>query len=187
MPMTTTTKPKLTFEEYIRYDDGTDNLYELEDGELTLIPIPTGRHALINSWLNHAIETEIYRLQLSWMCMSSIGVITGVNRVRIPDLCVVTEEEILAKLDLAAIIDWALVAVEIVSPESIDRDYRLKRAEYSVAGIPEYWIVDPIEGKVSVLSLVDGLYEEAEYRGRDGIVSQIFPQLKLTAEQILQG
>ena len=155
MPMTATRKPKLTFQEYIRYDDDTDNRYELEDGELNLIPIPTVRHALINSLLGHAIDMEISRLQLPWACLTSIGIRTGVNWVRIPDLCVVTEEEILAKLDQAAIIDWALVAVEIVSAESSDRDYRFKRSEYSAVGIPEYWIIDPTEGKVSVLSLVD--------------------------------
>jgi len=31
------TKSQLTFEEYLTYDDGTDNRYELEDGALILI------------------------------------------------------------------------------------------------------------------------------------------------------
>jgi Uma2 family endonuclease len=185
--MTVTTKQKFTFEEYIRYDDGTDNRYELEDGELILMNPPTGRHALIIRLLNNAIEAEIARSQLPWVCLQSVGVRTSVSRARIPDLCVTTRQQILEKLDVSAIIDSALVGVEIVSPESINRDYRFKRSEYSVAGIPEYWIVDPMEQKVSILSLVDGFYEEAEYRGSDGIVSQTFPQLQLTAEQILQG
>lgn len=185
--MTAITKQKLTFEEYIRYDDGTDNLYELEDGELILRNLQTCRHALIVSWLDYAIETEIYRLQLPWVCLHSVGIKTSANTVRIPDLCVVTREKILEKFDLPAIIDSALLAVEVVSPESINRDYRFKRSEYGIAGITEYWIVDPMEQKVTVLSLVNGFYEEAEYRGSDGIVSQTFPQLQLTAEQIFQG
>lgn len=32
---------KLTFEEYLRYDDRTDNRYELEDGNLVLMPPPS--------------------------------------------------------------------------------------------------------------------------------------------------
>ncbi len=186
--MTAITKQKLTFEEYIRYDDGTDNRYELEDGELILMSPAKIRHALIIRLLNNAIEAEISRLQLPWVCLQSVGIRTAVNRSRIPDLCVTTQEEVLEKLDMSAgIIDSALLAVEVVGPESVNRDYRFKRSEYGVAGIPEYWIVDPIEQKVTVLSLVNGFYEEVEYRGNDGIVSQTFPQLQLTVEQILQG
>src|SRR5262249_29798665 len=37
------------------------------------------------------------------------------------------------------------VAVEIVSPESMDRDYGKKRRQYAEAGVPEYWIIDEIE------------------------------------------
>ncbi|ASC73598.1 hypothetical protein XM38_045690 [Halomicronema hongdechloris C2206] len=34
----TTTRPLLTFEEYLAYDDGTDTRYELVDGELVAMP-----------------------------------------------------------------------------------------------------------------------------------------------------
>ena len=43
------------------------------------------------------------------------------------------------------------LAVEIVSPESIDRDYNLKRKKYEEAGVPEYWIIDEIEETVTLL------------------------------------
>lgn len=36
--MIITTAKKMTFEEFLNYDDGTDNLYELENGELILMP-----------------------------------------------------------------------------------------------------------------------------------------------------
>ena len=36
------------------------------------------------------------------------------------------------------------LAVEIVSPESVDRDYDTKRRQYEEAGVPEYWIVDEL-------------------------------------------
>src|SRR5260370_23214564 len=44
-------------------------------------------------------------------------------------------------------------AWEIVSPESIDRDYRKKWKQYERARIPEYWIVDELEQKVILLRL----------------------------------
>ncbi len=53
------------------------------------------------------------------------------------------------------------IAVEIVSPESIDRDYNLKRLKYEGAGVPEYWIIDEIEETITLLRLgADGKYRE---------------------------
>ncbi len=53
--------------------------------------------------------------------------------------------------------------------------------------IPEYWIVDPMEAKVTVLQLIDGFYDEAVFTGPQTLISPTFPELNLTAEQILNG
>jgi len=42
--MTITTVRKLTFEEYLNYDDGTDKRYEFNDGELVEMTPPIGLH-----------------------------------------------------------------------------------------------------------------------------------------------
>lgn len=181
-----TTKTKFTFDEYLTYNDGTDNRYELEDGELILMNLPTFYHAFIISFLTYHLETEIKRLNLPWLTLQGIGVRTSINRSRIPDISVVNREKITQR-NLSAVIESAIIAVEIVSPESKTRDYRFKRSEYSVVGIPEYWIVDPTEQKVTILTLVEGFYEQVEFRGNDKIISQIFPELGLTVEQVLQA
>jgi len=49
-----------------------------------------------------------------------------------------------------------LLVVEIVSPSQENRDYRYKRSEYAARGIAEYWIVDPIAQKVTILEWVEG-------------------------------
>jgi Uma2 family endonuclease len=97
---------------------------------------------------------------------------------------VINREEI-SNFDVSAVMESAIIAVEIVSPESRTRDYRFKRSEYSVVGIPEYWIVDPTEQKVTILTLVEGFYEQIEFRGNKTIISQTFPELALTVEQVL--
>ncbi|MEN9518288.1 MAG: hypothetical protein RLZZ381_876, partial [Cyanobacteriota bacterium] len=43
--VTTPTPEKISFEEYLNYDDGTDSRYELVDGELILMPPATARHS----------------------------------------------------------------------------------------------------------------------------------------------
>ena len=58
------------------------------------------------------------------------------------------------------------LVVEGVSPKQEKRDYRYKRSEYAARGIAEYWIVDPIQQRVTVLEWVEGLYEERVFEGK---------------------
>ena len=61
-----------------------------------------------------------------------------------------------------------------------------KRSEYAARGILEYWIVDPQRLKVTVLTLVDGLYEETILEGNRNITSQVLLKFSLTAAQVLR-
>ena len=51
--------------------------------------------------------------------------------------------------------------VEILSPSTSRRDWRYKRELYAKYGVPEYWIVDPVNRIVSVMLLRDGVLEIA--------------------------
>ena len=55
-----------------------------------------------------------------------------------------------------------LVAVEVVSPESVFRDHHIKRRAYAEFGIPSYWVITPDPDKASIieLRLEDGAYTE---------------------------
>jgi Putative restriction endonuclease len=102
------------------------------------------------------------------------------------DVYVLTADQIAGMLDQSAVCQtFPLLVVEVVSPDSIKRDYRYKRSEYAALEIPEYWIVDPLDSKVSVLLWNDGLYEEFVSIGTQIIASKIFPNLKLTVEQVI--
>jgi Uma2 family endonuclease len=67
------------------------------------------------------------------------------------------------------------LALEIVSPDSIDRDYRKKREQYRRARVPEYWIVDEVAKQVTLLRLTPtGGYREV--RPRQGVLhSRVLP------------
>jgi len=185
--ITAPTQTNFTFEDYLAYDDGTDNRYELEDGALLLMNPPIGLHALIIRFLSNTLEAESNRLKLPWATFQLLGVRTAPRRARLPDLCVVPLEIIQQHRDVSAVIEsGAMLAIELVSPESVKQDYRFKRAEYASFGIPEYWIVDPAAQKITPLLLVEGLYEETVYQGNDQIQSPTFPELALTVNQILQ-
>ena len=55
------------------------------------------------------------------------------------------------------------IAIEIVSPDSVERDWQKKYLEYQSAGVREYWIVDPLYQQIRVYILgVNGLYKDLD-------------------------
>ena len=189
-PIATIAKPspKMTLEEFLEYDDDTEVMYEFVDGE----PILMATESETNRRIAMFIVICLAQLGIPFYQLSmKTEVITTGSRMRIPDLVVFSEE--LAKVMEGAkrsliISDMPapLLVVEVVSPNQSSRDYRHKRSEYAARGISEYWIVDPILGRVTVLEWVDGFYEEKVYEGEQIIISPIFTELKLQAFQVLQ-
>jgi Uma2 family endonuclease len=178
-----------SFEEYLAYDDGTDNKYELVNGELKLMPTASGLHALILVLLYDILKAEIDRIKQQWKVMpGTVGVRTAKNKSRIPDLVILSENQCqeIREMSTAVLESPPLLAVEIVSPNNADDDYRYKRSEYAVREIPEYWIIDPEAKKVSILLLVSGFYEVTEFTEEQEIKSSLFPELKLTINQIFE-
>lgn len=179
----------MTLEDYLNYDDGTDTEYELIEGQLVAMPT----ESRINDRISIFLLTQFLQLGVVYDCLSLKTQIAFSGRyanARQPDLTLLSEDGSIA-LEGAkhALITFdmppPLLVVEIVSPKQENRDYRHKRTEYASRHIPEYWIVDPIAEKVTVLEWVDGLYEEQVYVGDAAIVSPAFPSLNLTAHQVL--
>ncbi|MEM6590871.1 MAG: Uma2 family endonuclease [Cyanobacteria bacterium P01_C01_bin.73] len=190
------TTQRLTLEAYLAYDDGSDGRYELVNGELLPMGLGTGRHGAIIKRLERVLDDEIERLQQPWIALAgTVGLQSPRgdvwNTVRIPDVTVLTlaqwerlqEREAVIRLNEPP----PLLVVEVVTESTKSTDYRAKRAEYSVLDILEYWIVDPLKGKVTVCTLLEGWYESAEYSGQEMITSPTLSDLTLTVEQVLQG
>ncbi len=76
-------------------------------------------------------------------------------------------------------------------------DYARKVEEYTFLGIPEYWIIDfrglgglqfigsPKKPTFTVCQLVDGIYQQQQYRLGDTIYSNLFPNLQLKLDDIM--
>jgi len=120
-----------------------------------------------------------------------------------PDVAVVDRDELIKEpfwsdqsiLTLGSSIK---VVAEVVS-SNWQNDYARQVEDYAALGIPEYWIADyaglggtrhigkPKQPTLSICSLVDEEYEIQQLRGREMIVSPTFPELRLTAEQVLRA
>lgn len=189
------TSQRMSLAEYLAYDDGTETLHELVNGKLVEMPPESNLNQRIASFL------LAYFLQLGVpydYLRTKIEIAVSGSRVsvRLPDLMLLSEE-------LAAALEGAshstvlmempppCLIVEVVSPgqRNVDRDYRYKRSEYEARGVAEYWIVDPMAQRVTVLTWVNGLYEEATFEGETEIASALLTELgqadALTAAQVL--
>jgi Uma2 family endonuclease len=78
------------------------------------------------------------------------------------------------------------LAVEIVSPESIERDYKTKRGQNEKAGVREYWIADEIEETVTLLRLnKKGKYREVKPKNGE-LHSEVLPGFFIRPEWLFQ-
>jgi Uma2 family endonuclease len=186
-------KTRVTFADYLAYFDDSDAKYELVDGELLAMAMGTGRHGETIEQVYRKISTEIERTAQPWIVrQGQIGVRCprgiGLDTARIPDVVVMLRDEWQSLQDREAVIGFdlspPLLVIEVVSPSTKITDYRAKRTEYAARDIPEYWIVDPIEAKVSVFVLSDGWYDVTEFTNGDRLVSPMFPELQLTPQEI---
>ena len=107
-------------------------------------------------------------------------VLPGMLSGRNPDLGVVLRG---TPKDWRGRIGPSLVA-EVVSRDSVTRDYQIKREEYLAFGLLEYWIVDPFKRQVTVLTRHGDVWSEAIFRDSDTIVSLVLPGNETTVADL---
>jgi Uma2 family endonuclease len=142
------------------------------------------RHSLIASWLSRILGIFLRH--------SDLGVVMGPEiqfrvpgRRRVPDVLVVLKArlQIIGETRIDGPPD---LVVEIVSPDSVERDYREKYLEYEAAGIREYWIVDYLNERLRLYVLDDaGRY--APQPEENGLVhSRVLPGFYLRTAWLWQ-
>jgi len=193
----------LSFDEFlVQY--GGDNRYELIDGEVFDLE-PTGQHEEVAAFITAKICVQVEGTGLPWFVLQR-GLLRPSNAAMTafrPDVAVVDRDELIQEpfwsdqsiLTLGSSIKFV---AEVVS-SNWQNDYARKVEDYAALGIPEYWIADyaglggtrhigkPKQPTLSICSLVDEEYEIQQLRGREMIVSPTFPELRLTAEQVLRA
>lgn len=98
---------------------------------------------------------------------------------REPDVMIVLNEH-LDRLLPTYLNGAADLVIEIVSPESIARDYGVKFQEYEAAGIREYWLLDPMRQQADVYRLgQDNLYHRARLDNNGWLLSEVLPGFAL--------
>src|SRR5215213_5915261 len=145
-------------EQYLKLTDQTNRLIEYTDGVIEVLPMPTKYHQAISKLLFLALLTVAERIGGD-VFYAPLRVQVRPGKFREPDLLMVLD-----KADPRAQDEFWLGAdlvIEIVSPDKPTRDTEEKPLDYAAAGIPEYWIVNPLDATITVLVLQGDAYTTA--------------------------
>ena len=194
--MTYTKQRFASFEEYLTADasDLPEGRCEYWDGELVELMTESIKNNAIALLIQFALVAIGVPFRLIRPGGAEVEVI-GKPKNRFPDLTVLSEIHlsiIEARLTITLKMPPPRLLVEVVSPgkESKDnykRDYLEKRDQYAAIGVPEYWLVDPTREWVMIGTLINSAYLFETFTGNTAIVSPTFPELKLTAAEVLAG
>ncbi len=192
----------LTFEKFIKQKP-SEALWELHDGVLVEIAQPKGKHEIVVSVVSGNLTLEFKRLNLPLGIPSKALIKSAFSEAAyLPDILLLNLDNLdnepywddYSTVTLAKSIP---LVVEVVSTNWRD-DYYKKYGEYSGVGISEYWIIDylglggkeftgnPKQPTVTVCLLDnESEYIKKAYRGDEIIESKLFPELRLTAKEVL--
>lgn len=171
-------------EDFLKFH--TNRMAELVDGRLEILPMPTWLHQLILEYLFDAVRDHIREHKVGGkVLMAPLPTRLFERTIREPDLLYVQADHL--PKDVRGYPNKIDLAIEIVSSgtEARQRDYIDKRADYAKAGVTEYWIVDPEELLVTVLTLSGTEYKVAqECHSGDVARSVLLSGLKISVDQI---
>jgi Uma2 family endonuclease len=162
-------------EGYLALD--SNRLVELSQGVLEVLPMPTTSHQLLVLYLYGLLLAFTAPRDLGTVLVAPLRVRLWRGKFREPDVVFMLRDD--AERIGEEFWTGADLVMEVVSGKEEDRrrDLVTKRQEYARAGIPEYWIVDPLEERMTVLRLA----------GKRYIVQGEFPRGTVASSHLLRG
>ncbi len=175
---------RMTLEEFQEAETEEGYRYELARGVIEVTKVPGDRHGTVVSNLytgvaiyRHTHPGVIHRFgggseYRLWLP----GLVSGRN----PDLGVslVGQSKHFRRQGIPALV------AEVVSARSGDRDYRVKREEYLAYGLLEYWIVDFLGRRFTLLTRNGDVWREQIIPDERAIPSVVLPGLATTVADL---
>ena len=144
-----------TEQQYLRLTEQTNHLIEFTDGSIEVLPMPTSRHQTILLLLYERFKTAVQPTG-GKVLVAPLRLRLRPGKFRDPDILLLRSAGDPRYQDAFWI--GADLVVEVVSPDRPERDTEEKVRDYAEAGIPEYWIVNPLDETVTVLTLEEQAY-----------------------------
>jgi Uma2 family endonuclease len=145
----------VTYDEWLRMPEVSDEIEEVVNGEVRLMPPPKWKHSLIVQYIYDTLRAQLDPRH-ALVVASAFGLVISKQPLttRVSDLAV---------FDLATIIEQdgyihsaPQLIVEVLSPANRRREREEKLADYARLGVAEVWVVAPEGQTVEVLRLEEG-------------------------------
>lgn len=150
---------------------------ELIDGELYMLATPNRIHQRLVKDFTFLIEEYIRRKNGECeVYPAPFAVFLNANNEIYlePDISVICDKDKLTDEGCKGTPDWI---IEIVSPSSRSLDYNKKLLKYGMAGVREYWIVDPMKQRITVYNFQHDTVEE--YSFSDKVKAGIYEDFEI--------
>lgn len=180
---------RFSYDDYKTLPESMEKRYELLDGDLVMVPVPSIRH--------QRIAVRLVRLLADYAEGRGRGIIlsaptdvvlgeAGSREVVQPDVIFVSRSRagIIAEDEIRGAPD---LVVEILSPttEARDRGYKLRL--YGRHGVGECWIVDPIAETVDVYAAVSGTFDRTlSVHAPEPLLSSLFEDLTIDVGDVFR-
>ena len=174
-----------TEEQYLKLTNQTNHLIEFSDGEIEVLPMPTSGHQVILLLL-YELFLAILQRAGGKVLVAPLRLQVRPGKFREPDILMLRNAADPRYQDAF----WlgADIVVEIVSPDRPERDTQEKPRDYAEAGIPEYWIVNPLDETITVLALDGATYaEHGVFRRGDRATSRLLDGFQVRVDEVLDA
>lgn len=143
--------------DYLWLTDRTNRLIEFTDGRLEFLPMPTKHHQAIVRFLSFLLHAFIAPAGgAAYFAPLRLRIRPG--KFREPDVILLKDTN--DPRGQNRFFTGADLTMEVVSEDNPDRDLVDKRHDYAEGGVPEYWIVNPLNETITLLKLEGTSYAE---------------------------
>lgn len=174
-----------TEEQYLKLTNQTNHLIEFSDGEIEVLPMPTSGHQVILLLLYELFRAVVQRAG-GKVLVAPLRLQVRPGKFREPDILMLRDATDPRYQDAF----WlgADIVVEIVSPDRPERDTEEKPRDYAEAGIPEYWIVNPLTETITVLTLEGNIYaEHGVFQRGDRAISKLLYGFDVSVDEVFDA
>lgn len=154
----------------------TKRLVEFTDGHIELLPPLSPKHQYIVLFLYELLRRFVRQREAGRVLVAPLRVRVSRRKFREPDVVFLLAENLAQEQERYW--DGADLVMEVVSADDPQRDLVDKRRDYAEAGIPEYWIVNPLTDEITVLTLppeADEYVEHGVFGRGETAVSVLLP------------
>jgi len=189
LPTKEATEKSISFQEYLTTYEG--QYAEWVMGKVEIHVTNNTAHNMILLFLSTLLNIFLDFEPIGKVLLAGISMHLGDDKPgREPDLMIVLNENT-EKIKPTYLEGAADIVVEIVSPESVERDYGKKFIEYEEAGVREYWRIDPLRKQVDIYVLTpiadnENRYRRVDLNSQGQLISSLLPGFALDPKILWQ-